>query len=221
LRFNQVIDLPDSELLELAISTRTEICPASHSISVAIQRNNRSRPTASCTKTKSRDTVAGMKTALVTGTSDRMTAAEWVDLLSKPNDDRFQARAAEAFRGRPLQSDVALQKIGRSRSRRISGDGMKTKNAEQAELILRLYELRRETVMREARSFVSGSFLPRSDDDLVAIVTQGGKETGFVLQVYGYWDMVCAFVLHGMLSEPLVYDTCQEMYFNSQKFILI
>jgi hypothetical protein len=40
---------------------------------------------------------------------------------------------------------------------------MKTKNAEQAELILRLYELRRETVMREARSFVGGSFLPRSE----------------------------------------------------------
>jgi hypothetical protein len=94
---------------------------------------------------------------------------------------------------------------------------MKTKNAEQAELILRLYELRRETVMREARSFVGSSFLPQSDDELVAIVTKGGKETGFVLQVYGYWDMVCAFVLHGMLSEPLVYDTCQEMYFQFAK----
>lgn len=94
---------------------------------------------------------------------------------------------------------------------------MSAKNAAQAELILRLYELRRETVMREARSFVSGSFLPQSDDELVAIVTKGGKETGFVLQVYGYWDMVCAFVLHGMLSEPLVYDTCQEMYFQFAK----
>ena len=94
---------------------------------------------------------------------------------------------------------------------------MKTKNAEQAELILRLYELRRETLMREARSFVGGSFLPQSDDELVAVVTKGGKETGFVLQVYGYWDMVCAFVLHGMLSEPLVYDTCQEMYFQFAK----
>ena len=94
---------------------------------------------------------------------------------------------------------------------------MSAKNAAQAELILRLYELRRETVMREARSFVGGSFLPQSDDELVAVVTKGGKETGFVLQVYGYWDMVCAFVLHGMLSEPLVYDTCQEMYFQFAK----
>jgi hypothetical protein len=101
----------------------------------------------------------------------------------------------------------------------ISGDRMKTKRTtpEQVELILRLYELRRETVMREARSFVGGPFLPKSDDELVSIITKGGKEAGFVLQVYGYWDMVCAFVLHGMLSEPLVYDTCQEMYFQFAK----
>ncbi len=91
------------------------------------------------------------------------------------------------------------------------------KGMEQAELILRLYELRRETVMREARSFVGGVFAPMSLEDLVEIVSKGGKETGFVLQVYGYWDMVCAFVLHGMLSEGLVYDTCQEMYFQYAK----
>jgi len=91
------------------------------------------------------------------------------------------------------------------------------RSTEQAELILRLYELRRETVMREARSFVGGEFLPQTDDELVAIVSKGGKETGFVLQVYGYWDMVCAFVRHEMLSEALVYDTCQEMYFQYAK----
>ena len=71
--------------------------------------------------------------------------------------------------------------------------------------------------MREARSFVGGEFLPRTDDELVAIVSKGGKETGFVPQVYGYWDMVCAFVRHGMLSEALVYDTCQEIYFQYAK----
>jgi len=96
---------------------------------------------------------------------------------------------------------------------------MKTKRTTpaQVELILRLYELRREAVMREARSFVGGSFLPGSEQELVSIITKGGKETGFVLQVYGYWDMVCAFVLHGALSESLVYDTCQEMYFQFAK----
>jgi hypothetical protein len=93
----------------------------------------------------------------------------------------------------------------------------KRNGTEQAELILKLYELRRETVMREARSFVGGTFAPASGDELVALVSKGGRESGFVLQVYGYWDMVCAFVLHGMLTEPLVYDTCQEMYFQYAK----
>jgi hypothetical protein len=91
------------------------------------------------------------------------------------------------------------------------------RSTEQAELILRLYELRREAVMREARSFVGGAFAPKSAEELVELVKKGGKESGFVLQVYGYWDMVCAFVLHGMLSEGLVYDTCQEMYFQYAK----
>jgi len=88
---------------------------------------------------------------------------------------------------------------------------------QQAELILHLYELRRETVMREARSYVGGEFLPASADEFMQIVGAGGKLTGFVLQVYGYWDMVSAFVLSGALDEALVYATCQEMYYQYAK----
>lgn len=88
---------------------------------------------------------------------------------------------------------------------------------QQAELILKLYDLRREAVMREARAYVGGEFLPQSAKELVQIVSAGGKQTGFVLQVYGYWDMVSAFVLHGALDAGLVYDTCQEMYFQYAK----
>jgi hypothetical protein len=87
----------------------------------------------------------------------------------------------------------------------------------QAELILKLYELRREPVMREARSYIGGEFMPASADELVRIVSAGGKLSGFVLQVYGYWDMVAAFVHNGALSAKLVYDTCQEMYFQYAK----
>ena len=87
----------------------------------------------------------------------------------------------------------------------------------QAELILKLYELRREPVMREARSYVGGEFMPASATELAEIVCSGGKLTGFVLQVYGYWDMVAAFVQHGALDAGLVYDTCQEMYFQYAK----
>jgi hypothetical protein len=92
-----------------------------------------------------------------------------------------------------------------------------TDSIQQAELILHLYELRREAVMREARSYVGGEFMPASADEFVQIVSAGGKLTGFVLQVYGYWDMVSAFVLSGALDEALVFATCQEMYFQYAK----
>jgi len=52
---------------------------------------------------------------------------------------------------------------------------------------------------------------------MVAIVRAGTPESGYVLQVYGYSDMGSAFVLDGPLSEQLVYDTCQEMYFQYAK----
>jgi hypothetical protein len=87
----------------------------------------------------------------------------------------------------------------------------------QAELILKLYELRRESVMREARSYVGGKFSPKSASELMDLVNAGTRESGFFLQVYGYWDMVAAFVTQGALDATLVYNTCQEMYFQYAK----
>jgi hypothetical protein len=95
---------------------------------------------------------------------------------------------------------------------------MKTKNAlKQAELILKLYEIRRETALRAARDYVGGEFLPKSVEEFVSLVKEGGKHSGHILQVYGYWDMVAAFVVHGALDEELIFDTCQEMYFQFEK----
>ena len=87
----------------------------------------------------------------------------------------------------------------------------------QAELILKLYELRREPVMRSARSYVGGEFLPRSFEDFLAIMSAGDQHTAYVLQVYGYWDMAAALVFHGALDESLVYNACPEMYFQFAK----
>ena len=87
----------------------------------------------------------------------------------------------------------------------------------QAELILKLFELRRETVMRSARSYVGGEFMPSSADEVMSLVSAGGPKASYILQVYGYWDMVSAFVVHGALDKSLVYDTCQEMYFQYAK----
>ena len=92
---------------------------------------------------------------------------------------------------------------------------MKTKKAlEQAELILKLYEIRRETALRSSRDYVGGEFSPKSVDEFVSLVRDGGKPSGHILQVYGYWDMVAAFVEHGALDATLVYKigraSCRE-----------
>src|ERR1700733_6458380 len=95
----------------------------------------------------------------------------------------------------------------------------KTKSpAQQAELLPPLYELRRESVMRQARSYVGGAqFNPHSADELIDSIRRGDQQTSYILQVFGYRDMLCAFVLHGALTDGLVYDTCQEMYFQWAK----
>lgn len=87
----------------------------------------------------------------------------------------------------------------------------------QAELILKLYELRREAVMREARSYVGGDFLPASASEFIQIVSAGDSHSSFVLQVYGYWEMVAAFVTSGALDAELLLNTCPEMYFQYAK----
>ena len=87
---------------------------------------------------------------------------------------------------------------------------------QQAELIIRLYELRREPVMRLARTYVGGEFLPASIDDLLAAMSDP-EHSAYVLQVFGYWDMVAAMVFHGALDESFVYACCSEMYFQFAK----
>lgn len=81
-----------------------------------------------------------------------------------------------------------------------------------AELILKLYELRREPVMRDARGFIA-NFTPKSVDDLVAVANAPGKENAYLRQVFGYWEMAASFVVHGVLNPELAFDTLQEMYF--------
>ena len=92
---------------------------------------------------------------------------------------------------------------------------MSTSQATQAdaELILKLYDLRRETLMREARSFIFG-FAPQTIDDVMAIISDfSTKENAYVRQVVGYWDMAASLVLRGALNEDLARDNFTELIF--------
>jgi hypothetical protein len=72
-----------------------------------------------------------------------------------------------------------------------------------AELILKLYDLRREAELRKARNWWLG-FWPESTEDVLKIATAlGTQENAWMRQVGGYWEMAASFVLHGTLSREL------------------
>ncbi|MGC1370878.1 MAG: hypothetical protein WA824_01955 [Candidatus Sulfotelmatobacter sp.] len=73
-----------------------------------------------------------------------------------------------------------------------------------AQLILQLYDLRREPEMRKARNWWFVSFWPNSADDFMKIAfTPGSQENNWLRQVSGYWNMAASFVLQGALNADL------------------
>ena len=73
-----------------------------------------------------------------------------------------------------------------------------------AQLILQLYDLRREAEMRKARHWMLTEFSPRSADDFLKVASAlGTQENNWLRQVWGYWGMAASFVLQGVLSEEL------------------
>ena len=80
----------------------------------------------------------------------------------------------------------------------------KKPTAADAQLILQLYDLRREAEMRKARNWWFTGFWPRSADDFMKIaLTPGTTENNWLRQVTGYWSMAASFVLHGALNADL------------------
>jgi hypothetical protein len=72
-----------------------------------------------------------------------------------------------------------------------------------AQLILQLYDLRREAEMRKARVWWA-AFDPRNADDFLKVAwALGTQENSWLRQVSGYWNIVCSFVVTGVLNEEL------------------
>jgi hypothetical protein len=81
---------------------------------------------------------------------------------------------------------------------------------DDAELILKLYDLRRETVMREARNWLF-TFNPTSAEDVFEVLL--GEHSGHYRMVISYWDMAAALVNHGAIDEQLFNETNGEHIF--------
>ena len=79
-----------------------------------------------------------------------------------------------------------------------------------ADLILKLYELRREKTMREARTWFF-MFNPKGKEDFIDVLTS--DRSGLYRMVISYWDMACSFVNNGAIDAQMFNDANGEHLF--------
>lgn len=81
---------------------------------------------------------------------------------------------------------------------------------ESAQLILKLYELRRDPVLREARTWFIREFHPDTIADVKAVLAS--EHNPKMRMVVGYWDMAASLVSHGAIDRQMFLDANTEIF---------
>ena len=84
---------------------------------------------------------------------------------------------------------------------------------EQAELQLKLYDLRREARLRQARDWFAKNYFADNFDEAMKIAPMGTEAGTSYMMVVSYWDQACAYLNHGLLHEDLFFETNGEFFF--------
>jgi hypothetical protein len=78
-------------------------------------------------------------------------------------------------------------------------------------LILRLYDMRREEKLRAARAWFVTNFKPKSMADVNNLAAPGSEANAQFRQAISYWDMVASFITAGVLNEELFFQSHREL----------
>lgn len=81
-----------------------------------------------------------------------------------------------------------------------------------AELLLRLYDLRREEKMRQARDWFAREFKPMGLQEFIKELPPGKPENAYFRMVVSYWDMAASIVLRGLINEEFFFENTTEFY---------
>jgi hypothetical protein len=86
--------------------------------------------------------------------------------------------------------------------------------AADAELIMQLYDLRREETMRKARNWYFARFKGiKSIEEFQQIAPAGTDENAYFRMVVSYWDMAAGFVTSGVVNQDLFFRSSNELLF--------
>ena len=86
---------------------------------------------------------------------------------------------------------------------------METK-AQDALAVIKLYELRSEAVMRQARAWFLSEFAPQSGKEIVALLLSGERQSAFYRMVASHWEVAASLVNNGGIDEQLFLDANSE-----------
>jgi hypothetical protein len=84
---------------------------------------------------------------------------------------------------------------------------------DDANLILRLYELRREEKLRKAREWFGRSFHATTLGELEKLCPRGSEENAYFRMLVGYWEMAASLVASGVLHKELFFENSGEFLF--------
>ncbi len=91
--------------------------------------------------------------------------------------------------------------------------------ATDADICMKLYDLRREAEMRKARDFVNFQFQPKGVDDVLKLVqAMGTQENAWARQVFSFWENAASLVLNDIVHPGLFFTWNGEMVFVYAKF---
>lgn len=82
---------------------------------------------------------------------------------------------------------------------------------DDANLILRLYEMRREDRMRQARAWFTGKCKAKTYEELIKLAPGGSDENASLRMVVSYWDLVSSFMTSGVLNKELFFQSGREL----------
>ena len=85
-------------------------------------------------------------------------------------------------------------------------------NYEEVNLMLRLYDLRREPRLREARAWFVENFHAGTPEELMTKYPQGSQENTYIRMVISYWEMVASIVNRGMINDELFFESNGEIW---------
>lgn len=87
---------------------------------------------------------------------------------------------------------------------------MESNKSESANLVLKLYELRRDPEMREAREWYVTKFNPKSAEEIVKLLMESFEGSRYYRMVTSYWDMASSLVNNGAIDRTVFLDANTE-----------